>query len=327
MKNDSSKALRMGILGLGKISQKAMIPAFQSSARTQLVAVASSSYAKAEKVCASLPGVKAYGSYESLLEDSDVDAVYIALPNHLHKEWTIKAAEASKHVLCEKPTALSCDELKAMSFSCKAHDVKLMEALMYRLHPQHEQVRMCIANGDIGSIKYFKAQFSYYLEDDQNIRRRPECGGGALNDVGVYVLDSVRYIVGEEPADGSLSQVFAKENGVDESSAIQLSFPSGVQAHLFCSMATTRINRYEVIGSEGSIEVPHAYIPAPGQRSHIVIKNQAGQNIIKMPPFNQYAAELDVFAKTVAGEFSKDWPTEGELNTRIIENLRLKQAI
>lgn len=313
-----NKPLRWGILGLGKISQKSMLPAFKFTQFAHCSALASRDLGKAQKVAQECPSQPLALHYEDLLTSESVDAIYIALPNHLHAEWAIKALKAGKHVLCEKPMAMSLKELEHIKVAVEQTGLICAEAFMYRHHPQHASIKNLIASGAIGSLHHFRAHFSYFLDDLSNIRSRPECGGGAWMDVGCYGVDSARYIIGEEPLSWNLMSHIDPKSGVDDSSCCQMEFPSGILAHIYCSTKTTREHCYEVSGTRGKLEVREAFIPAGGKTSNIVLTNDEGQKVIKHQGVNQYALELDHFAACVKQGRLLAPMENGELNGRIL---------
>src|ERR1700732_4675515 len=194
-----SEKVRWGILGAAKIGTQKVIPAMQRGAHAEVAGIASRDLDKARKAAADLKIPKAYGSYEELLADPEIDAIYNPLPNHLHVPWSIRAAEAGKHVLCEKPIALSVEEARELIRARDAHRVKIGEAFMARTHPQWLRVKELTDSGAVGELRTISGFFSYFNRDPQNIRNRPEMGGGAVMDIGCYPITLSRMIVGREP--------------------------------------------------------------------------------------------------------------------------------
>lgn len=253
--------VRWGIFSTAFIGRSQVIPAIFRAENAEVAAIASRSdkvYATAKEL--NIP--KAYESYEELLRDPDIDAVYIPLPNHLHKEWTLKAAQHGKHVLCEKPAALTADEAEEMIEACRANNVKFTEAFMYQLHPQHARVKELIASGEIGEIKLIKSSHSFYLENREgDIRMDKAMGGGSLYDVGCYSVQVVRHLLDAEPA---TVQAIAKrdpKSGVDLSAFVHMDFDSDIQAVFDSSFDVTNRQEYEVVGTKGIIRVPFAFRP------------------------------------------------------------------
>ena len=190
---------RMAIIGVGMISTKAMIPGIRQAKTAELTALGTSSREKAQALSAKHGVDRCYSSYQQLLEDPGIDGVYIGLPNHLHKEWTLKALAHGKHVLCDKPLGMDLAEAREMEAAARAAGRVLMEGFMYRFHPQHALVKELIRKGAIGRVFLFEAHFHYFMEDPDNIRLKRETGGGGLYDVGCYGINSARYILGAEP--------------------------------------------------------------------------------------------------------------------------------
>ncbi|SDM22022.1 Gfo/Idh/MocA family protein [Sediminibacillus halophilus] len=294
------KKVNWGILSTASIGKKQLIPAIERSFNAEAAAIASRGD-KARQAAAELGIKKAYTSYEQLLEDPDIDAVYIPLPNSLHKQWVVEAAKHGKHVLCEKPASLNEAELQEMLAACHEHGVKFMEAFMYQFHPQHEKVRDLIRQGEIGEVSMLRASFSFLLQDDpENIRLSNELGGGSIYDVGCYCLHSIREILQEEPI-----QVYAhaKHNAahVDTTVAGTLSFASGVEAVFDCSFDQLPVNRYEVVGSTGKIEVQNAYRPDknPDGAGLLRITNSDGETVEMRIEGDQYKLQVEHFSEAV----------------------------
>lgn len=253
--------VRWGIISTAFIGRSQVIPAIFRAENAEVAAIASRSdkvYATAKEL--NIP--KAYESYEELLRDPNIDAVYIPLPNHLHKEWTLKAAQHGKHVLCEKPAALMGDEAEEMIDACRANNVKFTEAFMYQLHPQHARVKELIASGEIGEVKLIKSSHSFYLENREgDIRMDKAMGGGSLYDVGCYSVQVLRHLLDAEP---ETVQAIAKrdsKSGVDLSAFVHMNFDSGVQAVVDSSFDMINRQEYEVVGTKGTIRVPFAFRP------------------------------------------------------------------
>ena len=314
--------LRIGIMGLGKISIKSMIPALKQNDKVELTAIASRSYEKAAKIAQSNGVSHAFGSYEALLKSDHIDAVYIALPNHLHCEWAIKAAQSSKHILCEKPLASSVEEAQTMIKAAADNNVKLLEAFMYRMHPQHDKVRDIIASGAIGEVQHFSASFCYSLSDLNNIRLKKDCAGGALMDVGCYLLDSARWLLGSKIKNAQVIFEIGKKSGVDEKCVMQCEMENGISCSLLSSTNMPREHTYKVTGNYGSITVPSAYIPPANKRVHIILKNDDGEKIYKIEGINQYAAECEALADLVSLPEKQTQLEDGLENCKIIEKIK-----
>lgn len=261
------KALNWGILGTARIN-RSIIPPLRLSVRNNLVAVASRTQERARAYADEWHIPTAYGSYEALLNDPNIDVVYIPLPNKMHAEWAVKAAEAGKHVLCEKPLALSVEEVDQMTEAAKRAETVLMEAFMYRFHARTLRVKYMIEEGILGEIHHVKGAFTFALNRPKDVRWNADLGGGSLWDVGCYPLNFTRYILGTEPEEVYAHQVLGP-SGIDESITAQLHFADGITAQ-FDSGFRSQFRMYmEIVGSQGSIHLPMAF--KPGMRSHILL--------------------------------------------------------
>jgi xylose dehydrogenase (NAD/NADP) len=257
------KPLRWGILGTARINRM-LIPPLRASPGNRLLAVASRDRARAEAYAKEWQIERTHGSYEALLADPEIDVVYIPLPNHLHAEWTIKAARAGKHVLCEKPLALSLEQVDAMGAACRAAGVVLAEAFMYRHHPQTLKVKELLDSGAIGALRFLRGSFSFSLTRPNDVRLRPEWGGGCLWDVGCYPLSFARFLLGAEPVIAFGSQVLGP-TGIDETFAGQLVFPGGTPFQFDAGFRSPVRAEMELAGTEGRLLVPHPWRPETDQ--------------------------------------------------------------
>ncbi|MEK5070958.1 Gfo/Idh/MocA family protein [Sporosarcina sp. FSL K6-1508] len=253
--------IRWGVLSTANIAQTQVIPAIFRAENAEVVAI-SSRGSKVHAIASALNIPKAYESYEELLDDPEIDAVYIPLPNHLHKEWVDKAAKQGKHILCEKPAALTAIEATEMVEGCRMQNVKFMEGFMYQLHPQHERVKEIIASGEIGDLKLIKSSHSFNLENRGNdIRMDKDMGGGSLYDVGCYSIQVIRHLSGAEPVEVHAIAEIEPESGIDISTYGYLKLDSGLTAIFDCSFDMTERNEYEIVGTKGTIKVPLAFRP------------------------------------------------------------------
>jgi predicted dehydrogenase len=255
----SDRVLRWGLMGTARINRM-VIPPLRSSAGNRLLAVASREPAKSAAYAKEWGVERAHGSYEALLADPEIDAVYIPLPNHLHAEWTIRSARAGKHVLCEKPLALSVAEVDTMGAAAREKGVVLAEAFMYRHHPQTLKVKALVDGGAIGPVRFVRGTFSFPLTRPDDVRLRPEWGGGCLWDVGCYPLSFTRYLLGAEPVEVTGAQVLGP-TGIDETFAGQLAFPGGVLAQIDAGFRSPLRTGIEVAGTEGTILVRQPWRP------------------------------------------------------------------
>lgn len=298
------------------IARQQVIPAIQRSKNGRVHAIASRGE-KAKEVAADFEIEKAYPDYESLLADPEIQAVYIPLPNSLHKEWVIKSAEAGKHVLCEKPAALQASELQEMIEACERHGVLFMEAFMYQFHPQHEVVKKLIGNGRIGNVSTMRASFSFLLEaGKENIRMDKELGGGALNDVGCYCVHSLAYVIGEKPERVYAHAQHHPDLEVDTTTVGSVTFPSGIEGLFECGFAAYPRNTYEVVGSHGIIEVKGAYRPDanPDGNGLVKVTFADGETEEHHVEGDQYKLQVEHFADSVIENKEPDYSKEKMLD-------------
>ncbi len=288
--------VRWGILGTAGIAENQMIPALHLSQNSELVAVASRDPAKGEAYAEKNGIPRVYSSYEALLDDPEIDAVYLPLPNHLHAPWTIKAAERGKHVLCEKPAALNAREVEAMGKACEDHGVVFMEAFMYQFHPQWDRVKEIIQSGEIGDVKLIQSHFTGTMNRQEDYRLKSEMGGGALYDVGCYCVHATRMLLGQEPL--TVAANAQMEQGVDMSLAAVMAFPDGALAHFDCSFDAFGRQQVEVIGQRGTILIESAFRPDWGEPAlTIQIGDQKRREIL--PQVNTYLLQIDHFQSVI----------------------------
>jgi predicted dehydrogenase len=310
--------LRIGILGAAGIAKVAVVPAIEGSRNARVVALATRDPERGAEWARSLGLALVPASYEAVIADRDVDAVYIPLPNSHHAEWTIRAARAGKAVLCEKPLARTAAEAEAAIRACAESGVVLMEGFMYRFHPQHARVRELIAAGAIGDVVEVQAHLSVDLMspiDPSNVRFKPELGGGALLDMGCYVVHIARNVFGEEPAAVLGRWTVDPGFGVDVEAAGVLEFSNGRVALVSCSFRGNGQGFYRVVGRRGLIDVPRAIIPGLGERIAetvvtVVDANGAREDMV-MPPVDQYRLMIEAFADAVA-EGRRQEPTASD---------------
>ncbi len=287
--------LRWGFLSTARING-ALIEPLKASKRNQLVAVASRSLEKAQDYARMKKIRKYYGSYEELLADPEIDVIYNSLPNHLHAEWTIKALEAGKHVLVEKPFALSTSEVDAVSAAVEKSQKVATEGFMYRTHAQTDRVRQIIDEGKLGRIRLIHGSFTFTLEDPDAFHWRPEMGGGGLWDVGCYPLSYMRMILGVEPQEVFGAQVIGP-TGVDELFIAQLRFPGEVHAQFDCSMRIPHHAYMEVVGEDGTLLIPNPFNPGVQEKVYL-IKNGKTE-VITVKGKNTYTGEVEDLAEAI----------------------------
>ncbi|MFC2947835.1 Gfo/Idh/MocA family protein [Virgibacillus sediminis] len=293
--------VKWGILSTAKIAQKELLPAFSRASNAEVTAIATqSSKGKADEIAGQFQIEKVYSKYEELLDDQEIEAVYIPLPNHLHKKWAIRAAEKGKHILCEKPAALNAKEAEEIRAACEENHVLFMEAYMYYFHPQHERVKEIIKSGEIGEVRFMRSGFSFYLGEKENsIKMSREKGGGSLYDVGCYTIHAMRNILQAEP---ELVQAYAEmdpEYGVDTNIAGQLRFANGVRGMFDAGFDMAKRAEYEVIGTEGRISVPRAFRPDWNGGDGLVIVEKSTISRTETINADQYRQEVEHFSHAV----------------------------
>jgi predicted dehydrogenase len=287
--------LRWAFLSTARING-ALIRPLLVSTRNEFTAVASRELAKA-KAYAQEKGVpRAFGSYESLLADPDVDVIYNPLPNRLHAAWTIKAAQAGKHVLCEKPLALTVAEVEAMAEAAQKNKVVIAEAFMYRHHPQTLKVKELVENGAMGRLRLVRGAFTFNLAREADVRLDPALGGGSIWDVGCYPLSYTRFIVGAEPTEVFGWQMTGR-TGVDEIFTGQLRFPNEVFAQFDCGFRTPLRTHLEIVGSEGTLTVPHPF--KPGLDEKIFLTRGDETQTMAIPGQEPYLGEVEDMADAI----------------------------
>jgi predicted dehydrogenase len=298
-----NKKVRWGILGAANIAVKKVIPSMQAGEHCEITAIASRNLEKAKQTAEQLKIPKFYGSYEELLADSDLEAIYIPLPNHLHLDWTIKAARAGKHVLCEKPIGLNAGEVRKLIEIRDKTGVKIQEAFMVRSHSQWLAVRDLVKSGRIGDLQAINCFFSYFNNDKSNIRNKIEMGGGALMDIGCYCINISRFIFKDEPRKViSLMQRDA-ETGIDKLTSAMLDFPRG-QATFTCSTQIVPFQRFHFLGTKGRIEVEIPVNIPTETSTRIYIDDGSdlyGENseTIDFEPANQFTIQGDLFSQAI----------------------------
>lgn len=316
--------VRWGVLSTAAIGVKKVIPAMQKGEWSQITAIASRGLDKAKETAQELGIEKAYGSYEELLSDPQIDAIYNPLPNQLHVPWTIKAAEAGKHVLCEKPLSMTVAEARTLLDVRQRTGVKIGEAFMVRTHPQWLRTRELIASGRIGDLRSIQGFFSYFNVNPQNIRNIPECGGGALMDVGCYPINISRFLFAEEPVQVLGLVERDPEMKIDRLSSAILDFPSG-QSIFTCSTQLVPYQRINVFGTKGRIEIEIPFNAPVDRPCHIMIDDGsdlfgASISIETLPICDQYTIQGDAFSRAILEGTGVPVPLEDAIkNMAVIE--------
>ena len=287
--------VRWGILSTARIN-RAVIPPARESPKVELVAVASRDAARAEAYAREWGIERAYGSYDALLEDADVEAVYVSLPNSLHVPWSIRALEAGKHVLCEKPLARSAAEAEEAFDAAARSGRVLMEAFMYRHNPQTARLTQLVAEGAIGRLRLVRAAFSFYLADPENVRLRPDVEGGALMDVGCYCVSGSRLLAGEP------ERVYAEQTlgptGVDVAFVGTLRFAGDVVAQIDCGLVVPERDELEAVGEQGSLFLDD---PWHARRPVIELRRDGAVEHIELEPEDSYRLELENLSDAIRG--------------------------
>lgn len=318
-----SQTLRWGILGTASIAKRSVIPGIRGSMRNEVVAIASRNQEKADEAAKELHIENAFGSYEALLASDEVDAVYIPLPNHLHLEWTLRAAEAGKHVLCEKPIALNSAEAEKMVEACQKAGVHLAEAFMYRHHPRYQMIQDAISSGEIGELRGIHANFTFNsAASTENIRYHKDWGGGSLYDVGCYPISVARLLISQEPEAVTAQALFSEQHGgVDMMTSGFVEFPNSISLIFDCGMWAAFRNEMEVLGTDGVIKVPSAFASDPDTDSSFYIKGKLGDRLVEVPSVNHYSLMADDFAAVVLdGTEPKFDPQDAVLNMKVLES-------
>ena len=315
-----SNKIRWGVLGVAKIATVKVIPAMQRGTLTEIAAIASRDLAKAENAASELGIPKAYGSYEELIADSAIDAIYNPLPNHLHVPWSVKAAEAGKHVLCEKPIALTIGETNELIAARDRTGVKIGEAFMVHVHPQWLRTLEIVRSGEIGDLRAFNCVFSYNNRDPHNIRNIAEIGGGTLMDIGCYPIHTSRWIFGEEPRKVSALIDRDPAFGTDRLVSAILDYPSG-QATFLCSTQMTPWQRMTFYGTAGRVEVEIPVNAPPDKETRIFVQTTELRTET-FPVCDQYTLQGDAFSRAILGQGDVPVPLENALkNMAVIDAL------
>ena len=291
--------VRFGVLGCAKIALEKMIPALQGSSLCEVTAIASRNAARAAAAARSATISRHYGSYEALLADPELDAIYIPLPNHLHTEWSLKCLKAGKHVLCEKPLGMSAEDTQALQDATTSFPgLKVMEAFMYLSHPRWIRALEVVRSGELGEIAAVHSFFSYYNDDPANYRNRPELGGGGLMDVGCYCISVARQVFGREPV--QVSGVMKKDPhfGVDRLTSGLLDFESGTSVFT-CSTQSVKEQYVKIIGTKGKLEIEWPFNPDFSKPQTLLITSGEQQRREEFAPCDHFRLQGDAFARSV----------------------------
>jgi predicted dehydrogenase len=320
--------IRWGIIGCAGIAKRAVIPGIQQSETGEVSAIASRGLEKAKQTAEELNIPTAYGSYEELLADPNIDGVYIPLPNHLHKEWAIRAAEAGKHVLCEKPLAINASEAEEMVEACEKAGVVFAEAFMYRYHPRYTMIQDIIKSGEIGELRGIHGNFTFNNSKDMgNVRYKQEWGGGSLYDVGVYPISVARMLLDQEPQAATVHALFSEEHdNVDMMASGILEFDKGVALTFDCGMWAAFRNNLEILGTEGRIEVPSAFVVNQDETDNIYVVTNDGRREVEVPRLNQYALQADALGRSIRTGEPLPFPATDAINNMKVLDACLTSA-
>jgi predicted dehydrogenase len=320
----SQKKVKWGVLGAASIAVRKVIPGMQKGQWSEIAGIASRELKRAEETAGKLGIAKAYGSYEEMLDDPEIEAVYNPLPNHLHVPWSIKAAEAGKHVLCEKPLSLSVAEARTLLKVRERCGVKIGEAFMVKTHPQWLRTRELIHKGVIGELRVIMGAFSYFNRDPKNVRNVLEWGGGGMMDIGCYPITMSRFIFGEEPLRVAALVERDPEYKTDRLASAILEFPSG-QTVFTCSMQLVPYQRMQFMGTKGRIEMEIPFNAPPDRPTKIFIDDGrdvfgGGIRIETIPTCDQYTVQGDAFSQAIREGRQVPVPLEDAIaNMAVIE--------
>ena len=313
--------LRIGILSTALIGREHLIPAIQRASNASLTAIASRKLSAAKKIAAQTGAPLAFGSYEDMLASDEIDAVYIPLPTSQHVQWSVKAANAGKHVLCEKPISLNASDIKKIITARDKNKVVVSEAFMVTYHPQWHKVRALLKKGAIGNLKHIDGSFTYFNTDPKNMRNRPELGGGALPDIGVYPTVTARFVTGLEPKRLQATVDYDPKLNTDRYANICAEFP-GFNMTFYVS--TQMANRQTMVfhGDKGFIELsaPFNSNLYEGDEVRLHNKDHSEARVFRYTGLNQYQLEIEAFANAVAGKKQQLFSLEESiLNQRVID--------
>lgn len=317
----SGEKVRWGVLSTANIGRAAVIPAIQASRNGEVVAIASRDSERAFGVATRFAIPSSYGSYESLLADPNTEIVYVPLPNSMHAPWVLRAIAAGKHVLCEKPLGLTAAECDAMADAADAAGVKLMEAFMYRFHPQIDSLISLIDSDAIGDVRHMNAAFTFRLQVPDNIRLQADLGGGALMDVGCYPVNIFRSVIGAEPVEVT---AFAHwhPNGVDDELTGTMLFANGATGQFHCALNMARRETFLAAGVKGVIELPRAFLPGTDPTTITLRLGYKDVDQRTIASVNAYQLMVEHFSDCVYTDTAPLFSArEAAANMRVIEAL------
>jgi predicted dehydrogenase len=315
------KKIRWGILGVAKIATAKVIPAMQKASNVEIAAIASRDLSKARTAAEQLGIPQAYGSYEELLQDPAIDAIYNPLPNHLHVPWSIRAAEAGKHVLCEKPIALSVAETRDLIAARDKAHVKIGEAFMARTHPQWLRAAEIARSGRIGEPRVVSGHFSYFNRDPKNVRNIAEIGGGGIMDIGCYPITLSRMIFAAEPVSVHALLDRDPDFKTDRLASVILQYPQG-QASFTCSTQLVPYQKMHIFGTTGHIEIEIPFNAPPDKPTRIFVNDE----VEEFPVCDQYTIQGELFSRAILENAEVPVPLEDALKNMIVIEAILNQS-
>ncbi|WP_293867786.1 Gfo/Idh/MocA family oxidoreductase [uncultured Alsobacter sp.] len=319
--------VRWGILGVAKIATQKVIPGMQGSPLLRIEAIASRDQARADAAARELGIPRAHGSYEALLTDPAIEAIYNPLPNHLHVPWTVKALEAGKHVLCEKPISLTAEEAKLIGEAEARTGRRAAEAFMIRFHPQWIRAREIVAAGTLGEIRAVNIMFAYNNVDPANIRNKADIGGGGLYDIGCYAIAGSRFLLGADPI--KVVSLIDRDPvmGTDRLTSGLMAYPGNVQVTFTVSTQCVLRQKVHVLGTKGRLEIEVPFNTLPTRPTRILVDDgrdifDSGVRVEEFPACDQYGLQGEAFSKAIRGEAAWDWPVaDAVTNMRVIDAL------
>jgi predicted dehydrogenase len=315
--------IKWGIISTANIGVEKVIPAMQKGEYSAVTAICSRSLAKAQETAQKLGIEKSYGTYEEMLADTEIDAIYNPLPNHLHVPWSIKALQAGKHVLCEKPIGVSVEDGQKLVDAAKEHShLKVMEAFMYRFHPQWIKAKEIALSGRIGEIQTIQSFFSYYNMDPENVRNIPGIGGGGLLDVGCYSISLSRFIFDSEPERLSAILDMDPNFKVDRLCSGLMDFGDGKTSTFTCGTQLTEYQRVNILGDKGRVEIEIPFNAPPDVPTKIWVEDSDGIEEIVFDVCDQYTIQGDLFSLAILEDKPVPTPIEDSVqNMQVIEQM------
>jgi predicted dehydrogenase len=316
-----SDRVRWGVLSTARIARDKVIPAMFKADDVEVVAIASRSERAAQEAARALRIPRAHGSYEALLADRDVDAVYLPLPNHLHVDWSIRALEAGKHVLCEKPIGMDAQDAERLAAAAMAHPrLKVMEAFMYRFHPQWLEAKRLVDDGRLGRLQHVHSHFSYFKLDPANIRNQPEAGGGGLMDIGAYAISLSRFLFGREPVRLVATVDIDPKLGIDRLVSAILDFGEGRTATFTCGTQHQAFQTVHAFGSDGRVQLEIPFNAPQDGPSRLWHETSNGIHETRFDRVDQYALQAEAFSRAVLDDTQVPIPLDDAVaNMRAID--------